>query len=103
MRKMKAGEFKAKCLAVMDEVAASGEPVVITKRGRPVVRVVPEAPEQKDWLAFLKGTGKITNPNDDLVDTFTPEELAEFERYLMQEADEFLAPAPRRNKGGSEH
>jgi PHD/YefM family antitoxin component YafN of YafNO toxin-antitoxin module len=34
MREMKAGEFKAKCLAVMDEVAATGEPVVITKRGK---------------------------------------------------------------------
>jgi prevent-host-death family protein len=38
---MPAGEFKAKCLAVMDEVQASGEPVVLTKRGKPVARLVP--------------------------------------------------------------
>ena len=37
MRTMAAGEFKAKCLAVMDEVQATGQPVLITKRGKPVV------------------------------------------------------------------
>lgn len=39
MRYMKAAEFKAKCLKVMDEVAATGEEVVVTKRGRPVARI----------------------------------------------------------------
>jgi prevent-host-death family protein len=38
---MPAGEFKARCLAVLDEVAESGREVVITKRGRPVARVAP--------------------------------------------------------------
>ena len=42
-RQMAAGEFKARCLAVLDEVAASKRPVVITKRGRPVAKVVPLA------------------------------------------------------------
>ncbi|MEO5336843.1 MAG: type II toxin-antitoxin system Phd/YefM family antitoxin [Magnetospirillum sp. WYHS-4] len=41
MRAMKAGEFKAKRLKAMDEVAASGEPLVVTKRGVPIVRLVP--------------------------------------------------------------
>lgn len=36
-----AGEFKAKCLALLDEVDAHGSSIVITKRGRPVARVVP--------------------------------------------------------------
>jgi prevent-host-death family protein len=36
-----AGEFKAKCLALFDEVEARGRSFVITKRGRPVARVVP--------------------------------------------------------------
>ncbi len=40
-RKIKASEFKAKCLKLMDEVAASGEGLVITKHGRPVSRLVP--------------------------------------------------------------
>lgn len=40
-REIKASEFKAKCLKLMDEVAASGEELVITKHGRPVSRLVP--------------------------------------------------------------
>ena len=92
MREMKAGEFKAKCLAVMDEVAASGEPVVITKRGKAIARLVPEPKDQTGLLEYLAGTGTIVDPNDDLDETFTSEEIAEFERHLMEEADEFLTP-----------
>lgn len=40
-RSLPAGEFKAKCLALLDEVEARGSSIVITKRGRPVARVVP--------------------------------------------------------------
>ena len=40
-RTVKASEFKAKCLQMMDEVAASGREIVITKYGRPVSRLVP--------------------------------------------------------------
>lgn len=36
-----AGEFKQRCLALLDEVAETGVPFVVTKRGRPVARVVP--------------------------------------------------------------
>lgn len=38
---IKASEFKAKCLKLMDEVAESGEEIVITKNGRPVSRLTP--------------------------------------------------------------
>ena len=38
-RTMSASEFKAKCLAVLDEVASTGEEIVVTKRGRAVARV----------------------------------------------------------------
>jgi prevent-host-death family protein len=41
MRMVPAGQFKDHCLALMDEVAASGAELVITKRGRPVVRILP--------------------------------------------------------------
>ncbi len=41
MRTMAAGKFKATCLAVMDEVQAKREPVVLTKNGRPVAELVP--------------------------------------------------------------
>jgi prevent-host-death family protein len=43
MRSIPASEFKAKCLAVLDEVERTGEPVTILKRGRPVARLVPPA------------------------------------------------------------
>jgi prevent-host-death family protein len=36
-----AGEFKQRCLALLDRVAETGMPIVVTKRGRPVARVVP--------------------------------------------------------------
>jgi prevent-host-death family protein len=36
-----AGEFKARCLKLMDEVRATRRPIVITKRGKPVARLVP--------------------------------------------------------------
>ncbi len=41
MKTIKASEFKAKCLALMDAVASSNESIVITKHGRPVCRLVP--------------------------------------------------------------
>jgi prevent-host-death family protein len=40
-RRIPAGQFKAKCLALLDEVAETGRSVVVTKRGRPVARVSP--------------------------------------------------------------
>lgn len=40
-RTLPAGQFKAQCLAVLDEVEAHGGTVIITKRGKPVARVVP--------------------------------------------------------------
>jgi len=57
---MAAGSFKVHCLAVMDEVQAKRETVVITKRGRPVVKLVPADAEKDDIYGFLKGKGKIT-------------------------------------------
>ena len=41
MKQMPAGEFKAKCLRVMEDVRKYRTPVVITKKGKPVVKVVP--------------------------------------------------------------
>jgi prevent-host-death family protein len=54
-RTMSAGEFKAKCLQVMEEVAASGEVVVVTKRGRPVAQLAPVATRPATLRGFLKG------------------------------------------------
>ena len=60
METMAAAKFKAKCLAVMDEVQAKREPVTITKRGNPVARLVPVEEEKKDSIfGFMKGQVKI--------------------------------------------
>ena len=40
-KKIPAAEFKAKCLALLDEVAKTGLSLIVTKRGKPVVRIVP--------------------------------------------------------------
>jgi prevent-host-death family protein len=41
MKTMPAGEFKARCLSIMDQVSSTRTPVVITKRGKPVAKLVP--------------------------------------------------------------
>jgi prevent-host-death family protein len=63
-----AGEFKARCLKLMDEVQRTRRPVVITKRGKPVARLVPvEKPEpRRSIFGCMKGTvtilGDIISP-----------------------------------------
>ncbi len=59
MKQMRASAFKARCLAVMDDVQATGEPVIVTKRGKPVVKVIPAEPEKSDILGFMAEKGKI--------------------------------------------
>jgi prevent-host-death family protein len=57
---MAAGSFKIHCLAVMDEVQAKRETVVITKRGRPVAKLIPADSDSDDIYNFLAGKGSIT-------------------------------------------
>lgn len=59
MKQIPAGEFKARCLAVMKKVQATGEPVIVTKRGAPVVKVVPVESEKNDIFGFMAGKVKI--------------------------------------------
>jgi prevent-host-death family protein len=59
MKQMPAGAFKAHCLAVMKRVQATGEPVIVTKRGNPVVKVVPVESTQGDIFGFMEGRVKI--------------------------------------------
>jgi prevent-host-death family protein len=59
MKQMPAGAFKARCLTIMREVQATREPVVITKRGKPVVKVVPVEAQANNVLGFMKGRVKI--------------------------------------------
>jgi antitoxin (DNA-binding transcriptional repressor) of toxin-antitoxin stability system len=60
LKKMAAGFFKAHCLAVMDEVQAKRETVVITKHGEPVAKLVPVGKDTGEIYNFLGGKGGIT-------------------------------------------
>jgi prevent-host-death family protein len=59
MKTMPAGEFKTHCLKVMDRVNQTREPVVITKKGRPVAKLVPADPAPRDFLGSLAGIIRI--------------------------------------------
>lgn len=67
-REMKASEFKAKCLQLMDEVAETGESVVITKNGKPVSRLVPYVDKPKSLFGIHRDaveiTGDVISPLD---------------------------------------
>ncbi len=60
MRQMRASVFKARCLSIMNDVQATGEPVIVTKRGTPVVKVVPVEPRKNNLFGFMAGEFKIT-------------------------------------------
>jgi prevent-host-death family protein len=66
MKEMKASEFKAKCLQVMDDVAETGEPVVVTKNGRPISRLEPFRDRPSTLFGSLSGAieilGDIVSP-----------------------------------------
>jgi prevent-host-death family protein len=59
MKKISAGEFKARCLTLMDEVNETREPVLITKRGRPVAKLVPLQRMQSKLIGRLEGIVEI--------------------------------------------
>jgi prevent-host-death family protein len=75
MKKMAAGSFKVHCLAVMDEVQAKRETVVITKHGKPVVKLVPAGKDTDDIYNFLAGRGAITG--DVVSPAVSPEDWGE--------------------------
>ena len=68
-RTIKASEFKATCLKLMDEVAESGEEIIITKNGKPVAKLTPHRERaRKSWFGADKDRirilGDIISPID---------------------------------------
>lgn len=61
MKTMPAGEFKARCLRVMEEVKKYRTPVVITKKGRPVAKLVPADAPATDVFGCLAGSARIVD------------------------------------------
>ena len=70
MKQIAISEFKAKCLAILDQVQKTKRPVRITRRGKPIAEVVPPSPEsRKEIFGFMKGkmeiVGDIISPASD--------------------------------------
>ncbi|MCL2449657.1 MAG: type II toxin-antitoxin system Phd/YefM family antitoxin [Polyangiaceae bacterium] len=68
MKSIAAGQFKATCLALIDEVAKTGEPIVVTKHGKPLARLVAVEAEEprrsifgscKDMILYLAPTERL--------------------------------------------
>jgi prevent-host-death family protein len=61
-----AAVFKAECLNLMDEVARTGQPIVITKHGKPVAQLVPIPAQSESLFGYMKNTlsikGDIVTP-----------------------------------------
>lgn len=66
MKQIRASLFKARCLKIMSEIQSTGEPVVVTKRGAPVVKVVPASAGPAELFGFMSGefsiVGDIESP-----------------------------------------
>jgi len=69
MKTMAAGQFKARCLKVMDEVRSTREPVVITKKGRPVAKLVPADGQPDNVFGCMRGEVEIVG---DIVSSSVP-------------------------------
>ena len=59
VQQIPAGEFKAKCLNLMDEVFKTHHSITITKRGKPIARLVPVEEGPKGIFGCMKGTVSI--------------------------------------------
>ncbi len=74
MEEVAISEFKAKCLALLEQVRKTKKPLRITRYGKPVADVVPAAPAalERNWLGSMAGTaeilGDIVSPVIDLND-----------------------------------
>jgi len=69
MKTIPAGQFKAQCLKVMEEVRSRRSPVLITKRGKPLAKLVPPDEKPPDILGCLAGRIEILG---DIVSPVTP-------------------------------
>jgi antitoxin (DNA-binding transcriptional repressor) of toxin-antitoxin stability system len=67
-------KFKATCLAALERVHATGQPLRVTRFGKPIADIVPPAPDppRQPWLGSMSGTGTIVGdivaPTSELVE-----------------------------------
>ncbi len=69
MKQIPAGKFKTHCLAVMDEVQATGEPVLVTKHGKPVVKLMAAEIKDDSIFGYMASKAKIVG---DIISPATP-------------------------------
>ena len=71
MREVAISEFKAKCLALLDQVQKTKRPIRVTRFGKPVAEVIPPSIDSRagDWIGSMRDTmkivGDIVSPADD--------------------------------------
>jgi prevent-host-death family protein len=71
MKTIPAAQFKARCLTLMDDVRKTREPVLITKRGHPVAKLVPAGKTNQEFIGRLEG---IVNIRGDIESPIEPPE-----------------------------
>ncbi len=61
METVSASKFKATCLELLRKVKATGQPVLITRKGEPIAQLVPPPPRELEpgWLGQAQGSGRI--------------------------------------------
>src|SRR5438034_885199 len=91
-RKINAAAFKAKCLALIDEVAETGQPITVTKRGKAKVQVIAVREKPKTLWGATKGTFKIVG---DIVGPIVEESEWDWERKWRKLNGEFDDPPAR--------
>jgi prevent-host-death family protein len=71
MKEIAISEFKAKCLAILEQVRKTQQPIRVTRRGKPVAEIVPPTPpvNRANWIDSMKGEikclGDIVSPAND--------------------------------------
>jgi prevent-host-death family protein len=73
MKTIAAGEFKARCLRLMEQVRSTRTPVVITKRGKPIAKLVPADDEGRSFV-FDSLKGKIEILGDIVSPVLSPDD-----------------------------
>jgi len=60
MDQMKISEFKSRCISVLARVGKTGEPLLVTRFGKPVAQIFPPPPDANpDWMGSMRGSGEI--------------------------------------------
>jgi prevent-host-death family protein len=75
-KKIPAGAFKQGCLAILDDVAKTHREVVITKRGKPVARLLPvisDRQREEELLATLRGRARMLVSKEEFLKPLTDE------------------------------